>query len=63
MSDQDDDKFYGRMTGDQIEPETEDSLWQRLIYMILIALMISVAQTVLMVTTVIQFIIILINNI
>ncbi|MBM1221080.1 DUF4389 domain-containing protein [Ponticoccus sp. SC2-23] len=59
---QDDDKAMGRMTGEQHEPETPDNIGMRLIYMILIAIMISLAQTVLTVATVIQFIIMLINQ-
>ena len=59
---QDDDKAMGRMTGEQQEPETPDNIGMRLIYMILIAIMISLAQTVLTVATIIQFIIMLINQ-
>ena len=51
------EKFEGRMHGPQIEPKHQDGLLVRLIYMILIALMISLAQTVLNVATVIQFVI------
>ena len=58
----DEEKFQGRMLGPQIEPEQEDNLFVRLIYMILIALMISVAQTVLSVATVIQFVIMVISG-
>ena len=58
----DDDKVEGRIHGDQFEPEQKDSLLMRLIYVILIAVMISFAQTVLGVLTVIQFIIMLINQ-
>ncbi|MEM7718062.1 MAG: DUF4389 domain-containing protein [Pseudomonadota bacterium] len=59
---QDDAKVDGRIHGEQFEPATPDNMLQRLIYMILIAIMISLAQTVLGVVTVIQFIIMLINN-
>lgn len=58
---QDDDKAMGRMTGEQPDAERE-SLWMRLIYMILIAIMISFAQTVLGVLTLIQFLLMLINQ-
>lgn len=58
----DDDKAMGRMTGEQREPAEPDSIWMRLIYMILISIMIGAAQTVLGVATVIQFVILLINN-
>lgn len=62
MSEQDDAKVEGRIHGEQFEPAQKDSMFERLIYMILIAIMISVAQTVLGVVTVIQFVIMLINN-
>lgn len=47
------------------EPSSElaqDNIWMRLLWMVLIAIMISVAQTVLGVVTLIQFIIMLTNN-
>lgn len=56
------EKFEGRMHGPQFDPEEKDSLWLRLIYMILIALMISIAQTVLGVTTVIQFVVMVLSK-
>ncbi|OSQ52552.1 DUF4389 domain-containing protein [Marivita geojedonensis] len=62
MAQADDNKVSGRLHGEQTEPDKTDSLPERLLYMILIALMISVAQTVLGVMTVIQFIIMLVNN-
>ena len=62
MSEEDERKVEGRIHGEQFEPEGEDGLLIRLIYMILIALMISVAQTVLGVLTVIQFVILVVNN-
>ncbi|MEJ2002135.1 MAG: DUF4389 domain-containing protein [Maritimibacter sp.] len=58
----DEDKFEGRMHGPQFDPEDKDNLLVRLVFMILIALMISVAQTVLGVATVIQFVIMLVNK-
>jgi len=62
MPSSDDDKVAGRMHGEQFKPEKTDSLLERLIYMILIAIMISLAQTVLGVMTVIQFVVMLVNN-
>lgn len=53
----DEDKVAGRLHGEQIEPEKRDGLWRRLLYMVLIAVMINLAQTVLVVATVIQFVI------
>jgi hypothetical protein len=62
MSQKDEAKVEGRIHGEQIEPTKDDGLLMRLIYMILIAIMISFAQTVLGVATVIQFIILVISN-
>lgn len=62
MASSDDDKVAGRLHGEQTEPDRTDNLLERLIYMILIAIMISVAQTVLGVMTVIQFVIMLVSN-
>lgn len=58
---QDDDKVKGRIHGEQpgVAP---DNMGLRLLYMILIAIMISLAQTVLTAATVIQFIIMLVNT-
>lgn len=58
----DDDKAMGRMTGEQFEPKSQDNMLMRLVYMILIAIMISLAQTVLGVLTLIQFVIMVINK-
>ena len=58
----DDEKVAGRIHGEQHEPERLDNLLLRLVYMILIAIMISLAQTVLTVATVLQFVIMLLNN-
>jgi hypothetical protein len=62
MSEQDEAKVEGRIRGEQFEPAEHDNMLQRLIYMVLIAIMISLAQTVLGVVTVIQFVIMLVNN-
>lgn len=62
MTPSDEEKVEGRIHGPQFEPEEKDSIWIRLIYMILIALMISIAQTVLGVATLIQFVIMLLNK-
>ena len=58
----DDEKFEGRMHGPQDTPEEQDSLVIRLVYMILIAFMISIAQTVLGVATVVQFVIMILSK-
>ncbi len=62
MANSDDDKIEGRLSGEQIEPREEDNLFLRLVYMIIIAIMISIAQTVLGFMTVVQFVVMLINN-
>ena len=55
-------KIEGRLHGEQVEPEQPDNMFQRLIYMLLIAIMISVAQTVLGVATFVQFVVMLASN-
>jgi hypothetical protein len=62
MVDEDEAKIEGRLHGEQIEPEQADSMLLRFIYMLLIAIMISLAQTVLGVATVVQFVVMLINK-
>ncbi len=62
MTQDDEAKVEGRLHGEQFEPAKQDGMLERLIYMILIAIMISLAQTILGVATVIQFVIMLINN-
>lgn len=52
----------GRLHGEQIEPEQPDNMFLRLVYMLLIAIMMSLAQTVLGAATVIQFVVMLVNN-
>ena len=51
------ERFEGRMHGPQFEPEERDKLLIRLVFVIMIALMISIAQSVLGLATVVQFII------
>ncbi|MBF9034680.1 DUF4389 domain-containing protein [Rhodobacterales bacterium HKCCE2091] len=58
----DEDKISGRIHGEQPDPGPAEPLWQRLLYMVLIAIMISLAQTVLTVVTVIQFVILVVNK-
>ena len=57
----DEDKAMGRITGEQPQVQP-DGLLLRFVYMVLIALMMSVAQTVLGVATLIQFVIMLTNQ-
>ncbi|XDA96879.1 DUF4389 domain-containing protein [Sulfitobacter sp. LCG007] len=54
------DRLSGRLEGPQPDVE-KDTLLLRLLYMVIIAVMISVAQTVLTAMTVIQFVIMLVN--
>jgi hypothetical protein len=58
----DDTKIEGRLHGEQFEPHEPDSLPARLVFMVLIAIMISVAQTVLSLATVVQFVVMLGNH-
>ena len=55
---QDEDKVQGRTRGEQPEVKP-DGIGRRLVHVILIALMLSFAQTVLTLATVIQFVILL----
>ena len=67
-------EYRGREYGAHDEPEPEytepareaglapESLWLRLVWMVLIAIMLQVAQTVLAVATVLQFILMLFNG-
>lgn len=58
----DEDKVDGRINGPQIEPDKRDSLVMRLVFMLIIWAMISIAQTVLGAMTIIQYIILIINK-
>ncbi|MEQ3711508.1 MAG: DUF4389 domain-containing protein [Tateyamaria sp.] len=58
----DETNIEGRLHGEQFEPDQPDTMLLRLVYMLLIAVMISVAQTVLGIATVVQFVIMLVNN-
>ena len=62
MSEPDDAKFKGRLHGEQFEPDEQENILLRLVYMLLIAVMISLAQSVLGVVTVVQFVVMLVNN-
>jgi len=61
MTGDDDDRYQGRIHGEQFETEP-DPIGMRLVYTILIWFMIQFAQTILGVATVIQFVILLINR-
>lgn len=56
-----DDKIEGRITGEQ--PEVEKSgLFTRLIYMIILWIMLSLAQSILSLATIVQFVLMLISG-
>ena len=59
---EDEANIEGRLHGEQIEPEQPDNMLLRFVYMLLIAVMMSLAQTVLGAATVIQFVVMLVNN-
>jgi hypothetical protein len=61
MSASDDDKLNGRIHGEQPSAQKEN-LALRLVHMVLIWVMLSIASTVLTVATVIQFVIMLVNG-
>lgn len=56
-----DDKIDGRIHGDQPEVE-KGGLGSRLIYMIILWIMLSLAQSILTLATVVQFVLMLINQ-
>ena len=58
----DEDRIDGRINGPQDEPEKKDSLILRLVYMLIIWAMLSLAHTILGAMTVIQYIILIING-
>ncbi|WP_424965700.1 DUF4389 domain-containing protein [Dinoroseobacter sp. S375] len=58
----DEDKISGRLHGEQPDPGAPDGLFLRLVHMVLIALMLSLASTVLTFVTILQFVILLVNN-
>ncbi|MBV7396815.1 DUF4389 domain-containing protein [Mameliella sediminis] len=57
----DDDRVDGRLHGEQPEVDP-DSMAMRLLHMLLIWVMLSLAQTVLTVTTLVQLVVMLVNN-
>lgn len=62
MATNDDDKIQGRILGEQFEPERQDNMVFRLLYMLLIAILINLSQTVLAVVAILQFVIMLVSN-
>ncbi|MEQ8367985.1 MAG: DUF4389 domain-containing protein [Roseicyclus sp.] len=61
MQRNDDANLDGRVNGDQPEPHKEN-MAMRLFHVIIIAVMLSLSQTVLTFLTVVQFVIMLVNN-
>ena len=57
----DDDKVEGRIGGEQPPAETHP-MGLRLLYMVILWVMLSLAQTVLTIATVVQFVLMLVNN-
>jgi hypothetical protein len=62
MDGNDDQKIDGRLHGDQPEVGGKDSMLMRLFFMILIAIMINLSQTVLAFITVVQYVIMLVSK-
>lgn len=56
------DKLSGRIHGEQFEPTQPDGFGLRILYTILIAMMVSLSQSVLGVITIIQLVIMAINK-
>jgi succinate-acetate transporter protein len=61
MDRNDDTHVEGRLNGDQPDAP-KDSMGMRLLHMVLILFMLSLSQTVLTLVTVVQFVIMLVNN-
>jgi hypothetical protein len=61
MRQDDDDRLDGRLHGEQ-PPAERESLWLRLVHMVLIALMLSLAQTILTLATIVQFVLMLLGR-
>lgn len=61
MDRNDDERIAGRLNGDQPESPRE-SMGLRLVHMVIIAVMLSLGQTVLTLLTVVQFVVMLINT-
>lgn len=53
----DEDKFSGRLHGEQFEPEQPEGLLMRLVHILIIGVMMSVSQTILGALTLIQVVI------
>lgn len=62
MANDDDEKIMGRMLGEQDEPEMAESLPMRLLHMLVIALMISLSQTILWAATILQIVLMVLNK-
>ncbi|PRY26046.1 uncharacterized protein DUF4389 [Aliiruegeria haliotis] len=56
------EKIDGRLHGPQPDPGSEDPILLRIVYMLIIYFMLGIASTVLMVATIVQLVIMLINN-
>lgn len=61
MDRNDDDRIAGRLNGDQPDVPRE-GMAMRLLHMVIIAFMLSLAQTVLTLLTVVQFVVMLVNT-
>ena len=62
MAPSEEEKVQGRIHGEQFEPGEKDGMGMRLVHMVIIWVMLSLAQTVLTIATVVQFLIMLINT-
>ncbi len=56
------EKIDGRLHGPQPDPEHPDSLFLRLVYMVILYFMIGIANTILVVATIVQVVIMLLNK-
>ncbi len=58
----DEDKLSGRLHGEQMEPDRSEGLPMRIVFILIIALMMSVSQTILGALTLIQVVIMALNK-
>ena len=62
MARSDEDRLSGRLHGPQDEPGGDENIGLRLVHLVLIWVMLSIANTVLTFATVLQFVIMLLSN-
>ncbi|MEM1273564.1 MAG: DUF4389 domain-containing protein [Pseudomonadota bacterium] len=62
MTSPDSDNIDGRLHGEQPDPGPADPLGRRVLHMVLVAILLYFAQTILSVITIVQLVILLVDN-